>query len=585
MKNIIQSLFLVSLFFVMGTSTILYGRASGVAGTTLKDGGSGCSCHSGSPNAATTVTIAGPTTLMVGQTASYTVTVLRSGTFNTGVDIAALAGTLAPADGILKVNGSDLTHSANHSATTSYVYNFKYTAGAIGTDTLYATGCGSSSSTPDWNFAPNFAVTIVADTLPVSLALTSPIGGEVWDGNVSKNITWNSHKVANLKIEFTTDDGSTWTTIADAASAASGVYTWLVPNSTSALCRIKLTDAVNTLTSMSTSTFTINRSSFSSTLLLEENFIPPTDTSKILAGTNGWAYVAGTMTGTPLGYTNDNLSFGKYPSSSGQAVLLSLTSTSKAFKNVLVPAGNSVVYLSYLIKVPTAAQTLSNHIVGFGSGDMTTVATYQVKTYCKWNATTLAYNIGLGGSSSTYGTTSLAAGSVGLVVVKYDIAGNTADLYVFTDTSAYPTTLPSTSEVHIVPTAFTPSCIYLRSQTTLTLNCVIDGIRVMTAWGDVATDIKSGQNDMKALNCELKQNYPNPFNPSTNISYNLSSAGHVSLTVMNTLGEEVARLVDGVQSAGTHQVNFNASRLTSGVYLYRLTSGNYTVTRKMMLVK
>ncbi len=83
----------------------------------------------------------------------------------------------------------------------------------------------------------------------------------------------------------------------------------------------------------------------------------------------------------------------------------------------------------------------------------------------------------------------------------------------------------------------------------------------------------------------LEQNYPNPFNPSTAISYQLPVAGNVSLKVFDMLGKEVATLVNARQDAGAYTVNFNANNLSSGVYFYRLQSGNFVQTRKMMLVK
>ncbi len=84
----------------------------------------------------------------------------------------------------------------------------------------------------------------------------------------------------------------------------------------------------------------------------------------------------------------------------------------------------------------------------------------------------------------------------------------------------------------------------------------------------------------------LEQNYPNPFNPTTNIKYSIRSAGLVSLKVYDLLGREVATLVNQVQQPGEYQVTFNASSLTaSGMYIYRLQSGNFTRTMKMMLVK
>ena len=83
----------------------------------------------------------------------------------------------------------------------------------------------------------------------------------------------------------------------------------------------------------------------------------------------------------------------------------------------------------------------------------------------------------------------------------------------------------------------------------------------------------------------LNQNYPNPFNPTTEIGYQISEIGRTRLSVYDLLGREVAVLVDGVMPAGEHRVSFDASGLSSGVYLYRLQSGSMVETRRMTLVK
>ena len=84
----------------------------------------------------------------------------------------------------------------------------------------------------------------------------------------------------------------------------------------------------------------------------------------------------------------------------------------------------------------------------------------------------------------------------------------------------------------------------------------------------------------------LGQNYPNPFNPSTTINYSLKEAVSVNIDVYNTLGQKVAVLVDNkMQNTGLYSVNFDATDLSSGIYIYRLQAGSYVETRKMLLLK
>ncbi len=84
---------------------------------------------------------------------------------------------------------------------------------------------------------------------------------------------------------------------------------------------------------------------------------------------------------------------------------------------------------------------------------------------------------------------------------------------------------------------------------------------------------------------ELQQNYPNPFNPSTKIRFSIPSNEFLTLKVYNVLGSEIVTLIDNKLNAGSYEVDFNATGLTSGVYFYTLSTNNFTNTRKMILTK
>lgn len=83
----------------------------------------------------------------------------------------------------------------------------------------------------------------------------------------------------------------------------------------------------------------------------------------------------------------------------------------------------------------------------------------------------------------------------------------------------------------------------------------------------------------------LNQNYPNPFNPSTVISYAIPHTGHVILRIYDITGQEISTLVDGIQNSGRYSIEWNATHLSSGVYVYSLTAGDFRESKLMMLEK
>ncbi len=98
-------------------------------------------------------------------------------------------------------------------------------------------------------------------------------------------------------------------------------------------------------------------------------------------------------------------------------------------------------------------------------------------------------------------------------------------------------------------------------------------------------DVNRKQIPQNPASYSLGQNYPNPFNPSTTIDYSLAEHGSITIKVYNLIGKEMATLVNEEKPAGNYSVKFDASSLSSGVYFYTMKSGNFTQTRKFILMK
>jgi hypothetical protein len=116
------------------------------------------------------------------------------------------------------------------------------------------------------------------------------------------------------------------------------------------------------------------------------------------------------------------------------------------------------------------------------------------------------------------------------------------------------------------------------------------GPRAMLRLDDIyleRTPVNSDDGDVADVpeQIELHQNYPNPFNPSTNLSFRINKTGPVQLFVYNTLGQRVAELVNEVRQTGNHTVTFDAGKLSSGIYMYKMYAEGQILTRKMVLIK
>lgn len=167
------------------------------------------------------------------------------------------------------------------------------------------------------------------------------------------------------------------------------------------------------------------------------------------------------------------------------------------------------------------------------------------------------------------------AGNYDLYLVKTDANGNSG------------CNENDTTASEITPgTAIVSPAIFISSGGTATnpATVVKSGGMVNTLCTTVGVNEDEGSLNIP-LEYKLEQNFPNPFNPSTQIHFSLPSAEFVTLKVFDVLGNEVATLMNEEKPTGSYEVEFNASKLSSGIYLYKLSTGTFVQTRKMILVK
>lgn len=302
-------------------------------------------------------------------------------------------------------------------------------------------------------------------TVPVSnlqtLAVVQPAAGSVWLYNTTRNITWSSGNLTNLRIEYKTSPTAPWQLIVASTPASAGSYAWTVPNTPTSLARVRISDATDGVPADSSALFAIASSAlYVSTLSL--NF----DTVAV-----------GFSRGDTLRITN---------------------------------AGTATLVLSSLTtRHPSFAPGRSSFSIPPGGSDTLTV---------------------------TFGP--LGAG-------------------VYRDSLRIVSNSP-------------------------------DSISYVALFGVGSPPVSVGEGRIAGMipsSYHLFQNYPNPFNPTTMLSFDIPVAGHVMLTVYNMLGQLVRTAANGYYQPGRYEAQFDALTLPSGLYFYRLSTAQFSDTKRMMLLK
>ncbi len=164
---------------------------------------------------------------------------------------------------------------------------------------------------------------------------------------------------------------------------------------------------------------------------------------------------------------------------------------------------------------------------------------------------------------------------------KIKVNNGTISVWVFAD-GATPAETPDVEFTQSTVAAPAPMLIMVGSFNDDSSKVCIDEVY----YNEAPPALAVNENPASVVNdFSLEQNYPNPFNPTTSISYSLKRQEKATLRVFNARGELVSTLVNGVVSAGSHEVTWNAGDLPSGIYFYKLETADFTQTKKMLLVK
>ncbi|MCK4224326.1 MAG: T9SS type A sorting domain-containing protein, partial [candidate division Zixibacteria bacterium] len=408
---------------------------------------------------------------------------------------------------------------------------------------------------------------------PEAVTVTAPNGRENWCAGDDRNITWTSSCVDSVKIEYSTDGGSTWMIVVGKTPAGPGSYSWTVPNTPSTNCLVKICDAEDSSPcDQSDTVFTIGTCAF----YIEAH----PDTQKVVVGDSTtyqvmifslpdfWAPCTLSIeSGLPTGAT---YSFDPNPISEQNISILTI------FTSASTPAEIYELTIRGIINPEQETTTTVVLIVQ----DFTISAAPDIQYVTPGQA--VGYEVML---------TSLFEFDEPCTLFVSGLP-DPPDSGIFDQATLIPT---DTTTLNVYTSVDTDTGWYTLSITAQRMpGTKLDGLQhsveVMLRVeepGD-AGDWEDNPNTPKSF--ALFQNQPNPFNPETKISYYLPRACQVRLTIYNVLGQKVKTLFDDYQDAGMQTLIWDGRgddgvQLSSGIYFYRLQADNFHQTKKMTLMK
>ena len=364
-----------------------------------------------------------------------------------------------------------------------------------------------------------------------SISLTSPKGGELWQGGSLHQITWTSALVDSLSIEYSTDNGATWAIVVGDTSAGIGSYDWTVPGTFTSGGLIRLTDLYNnTVTDQSGTPFFV--------------------ALMTMAMGEGWN-LASIPVEPAYASAPVNFAFSTSP-------VFTYTGNYAEEESLMNGPGYWVKYAS--ARVIPALGTL--------------LYADTIPVVARWNM--------VGSISSPVAVSSITSDPGSMVLTNFFGYASDSAGYTVADSI-----MPGRG---YWVKATVPGTLILSSSPAVSSN----RIRIIPT-GEVPPSPPGGGTPrtrrQRPENFVLEQNYPNPFNPATDIGYRVSEPGYVTLKIYDVLGREMATLVNEERSPGYYAARWDASGRSSGMYYARMTvtgaSGKqfYQQTIKIILQK
>jgi hypothetical protein len=380
--------------------------------------------------------------------------------------------------------------------------------------------------------------------------VTSPNGGEDWDVNSQQNITWASTNITNVTIDYSTNNGGVWSNVVSSVPAASGSYSWTIPNTPSTECLVRISDA-----------------SIASRFDISDNIFTIVPLVTVTAPNGGEDWVGNdehNITWTSQNITNVSIEYSTDNGSNWISVIAS-TPASGGIYNWTVPNTPST---QCLVRISDASNASINDFSD---------ATFTITAPPNPMVTVTAPNGGENWVAGTIQQVKWTRQDILYVKIEYSFDNGNNWLVVIPSRLAafgsYNWTIPATPS--------TQCLVRISDVDNAAVNDVSDG--TFTIENPVSVeDLKSGIPD----EYDLYQSYPNPFNPSTVIEFSLpEDVANVKLSIYSALGEKVAELVNTALTAGRYSYQWNAQDIVTGMYIYELRTDKFVSVKKMLLLK